>query len=60
MQNRAAAPRPAFDEPLAQIRETAGPADATAGGVDLLLGQIVSDVTALNSAASAAAEAARR
>jgi uncharacterized membrane protein YccC len=59
-QNRAAAPRPAFDEPLAGIREIIGSGDAAAGGVDLLLGQIVSDVTALNAAASAAAEAARR
>ena len=54
VQNRAPAPRPPFDEPLARIRETTGHGDARAG-VDLLLGQIVSDVTALNAAASAAA-----
>jgi uncharacterized membrane protein YccC len=60
VQNRAAAPRPAFDEPLARIREATGRRDAPASGVDLLLGQIVSDTTALNAATSAAAEAAKR
>ncbi|HTY65441.1 MAG TPA: FUSC family protein [Alphaproteobacteria bacterium] len=59
VQNRAPVPRPDFDEPLARIRETTGGADATTVGVDLLLGQIVSDVTALNAAACAVAEAAR-
>ena len=57
---RPAAPRAAFDEPLAQIRDALGH-DATDGsGIALVLGQIVSDITALNSAASAAAEAGRR
>ena len=60
VQSRAAAPRPAFDEPLARIREATGRGNAPASGVDLLLGQIVSDATALNAATSAAAEAARR
>lgn len=59
-QNRAVAPRPAFDEPLAAIRETTGGGDAGGGGVDLLLGQIVSDLTTLNAAAAAAVEEARR
>ncbi|MBV8536083.1 MAG: FUSC family protein [Alphaproteobacteria bacterium] len=60
VQGRAPAPRPGFDEPLARIREAGGCGDATAAGIGLLLGQIVSDVTALNAAASAAAEAGRR
>ena len=57
---RAPAPRPAFDEPLAHIREATGRGSGPASGVDLLLGQIVSDATALNAATAAAAEAARR
>lgn len=58
-ENRTAAPRPAFDEPLAHLQEAAGSAGGGTGGIDLLLGQIVSDVTALNAATSAAAEIAR-
>ena len=57
-QGRAPGPRPPFDAPLAGIRDalTAAPGR---GGLDRLLGQIVSDVTALNSAAAAAAGVAR-
>lgn len=55
VQNRPAAPRAAFDEPLAQIRDLLARNSADGSGIDLLLGQIVSDITALNAAASAAA-----
>lgn len=55
---RAPGPRPAFDAPLARLRDAIAPAGRTGGGADLLLGQIVSDISALNTAATAAAGAA--
>lgn len=56
LESRPAAPRPAFDEPLAGVRDAIGGAGPGSSGIPQLLGQIVSDITALNTAASAAAE----
>ncbi len=52
---RSSGPRPAFDEPLARLRDSLAHSGANAGGVNLLLGQIISDITALNTAAAALA-----
>ena len=54
-QGHAPGERPPFDPPLARLHDALGKRGGT-GGLDRLLGQLVSDVTALNSAAAQAAD----
>lgn len=54
-ENRAPGPRPPFDEPLARLRYEIGHVEPNDGEIALTLGKIVSDATALNVAAAAAA-----
>lgn len=56
LQDRAPRPRPPFDAPLARVRAAIRESDASSG-MDRLIDQIVSDVTALNAAAAAFANA---
>jgi uncharacterized membrane protein YccC len=59
-EGRAPAPRPPLDQPLARLRDAIAACGAEGSSIDLLLGQIVSDLTNLNAAAAsiAAGEAA--
>lgn len=58
LQARAPRPRPPFDAPLARVRAAIRESGANSG-MDRLIDQIVSDVTALNAAAAALANAER-